>query len=368
MIENEKNIQDNETEYLKAARLMEAIRCIIKDKDKADMYKSVAKIYKTLGDYKDSPELYTQCMQKAKAYNVSAQESEKKISESDKAVITNAKKDKKHLLKKTALIIGMIVIVLALGSIVYLKTEPGRYARASFYEKAGNYQKSYKMFNNLKSYKDSVDRCAECRYKYAAECFTNKNYETARKAYSVLKDYKDSEQKLAATEIAIIKNTKVGGNILFGGYHWMIVEKKGDKALLVKAMPINGFAYHEKDEDVTWEKCSLREYLNNEFLQETFNDSMIASILNTKITVSDNRKYGTTGGNTTTDKIFLLNAKQFNKYSDILSNYLRDCWLINPGNSQSAAQFVSYGEIMDDGYNVTNTTIHIRPALWVTVE
>ena len=364
----ETSIQDNETEYLKAARLMEAIRCIIKDKDKADMYKSIAKIYKSLGDYKDSPELYAECMKKAEAYAISATEYEKSITESKKAVTSDNKKDKKHIFKKITLIIGLFVIVLAIGSIIYLKTEPGRYARASFYEKTGNYQKSYKMFNNLKSYKDSVDRCAECRYKYAAECFTNKNYETARKAYSVLKDYKDSEQKLASTEIALIKNAKVGDNILFGGYHWLIAEKKKDKVLLIKSLPINGFAYHEDSEDVTWEKCSLRNYLNNDFLQETFNDTMTASILDTKVTVPDNAKYGTTGGNATTDKIFLLNAKQFNKYSDILSNYLRDCWLIGPGNTQSAAQFVSYGDVMAAGYDVTNTTIHIRPALWVKVE
>lgn len=364
----ETNIQDNETNYLQATRLMTAIRCMTRDKDKAHMYRSIAKIYKALGDYKDSAELYAECMKKAEACTTSAAEYEKKTMEAGKPVISDNKKDKKHIFKKIMHFIGILIIVLAIGSIIYLKTEPGRYARASFYEKTGNYQKSYKMFNNLKTYKDSANRSAECRYKYASESFADKHYETARKAYSVLGDYKDSEQMLSSTEIEIIKNAKIGDNILFGGYHWMVTDKEKNKVLLVKALPIQGFAYNNENKDVTWENCSLRSYLNNEFLEETFNDSMITSILDTKIKVPDNAKYGTTGGDATTDKIFLLNAKQFKKYSDILSNYLRDCWLINPGNTQSTAQFVSYGEIMDDGYNVTNTTIHIRPALWVTVD
>lgn len=70
----------------------------------------------------------------------------------------------------------------------------------------------------------------------------------------------------------------------------------------------------------------------------------------------------------TVDKIFMLNGSQAEQYEEILSNYLRDWWLIGPGNSENTAQYVSYGKVMDYGYIVTDTNIHIRPALWVSIK
>ena len=120
---------------------------------------------------------------------------------------------------------------------------------------------------------------------------------------------------------------------------------------------------------MTWETCSLRKYLNGEFLEETFTKEMRGTILDTDITVSDNDLYGTKGGNSTTDKIFLLNSIQAEmKYNDILANYLRDCWLIDPGSKQNTAMFMSYGKVMEYGYEVTNTNMHIRPALWISIK
>ena len=64
----------------------------------------------------------------------------------------------------------------------------------------------------------------------------------------------------------------------------------------------------------------------------------------------------------------MLNGSQAEQYEEILSNYLRDWWLIGPGNSKNTAQYVSYGKVMDYGYIVTDTNIHIRPALWVSIK
>jgi tetratricopeptide (TPR) repeat protein len=356
-----------EERYLAASRLVNSIRCLIHNKDVADIYDAAAKIYKALGDYKDSPELYSQCIQKAEQHKALA---DKELEEEKINVTPNIKDDdeKKGFFHKPLLVIVLLILIVAVAGVVYLKTVSGRYARACFYEKNENYEKSYKMFGNLKDYKDSESKSLACRYAYASECVANGDLENAKKAYRALADYKDSEQKLAETEIQIIKNTDIGGNVLFGEAHWIIVEKQQNKVLLVKSLPVNGFAYNNKSKSVTWENCSLRAYLNNEFFSEIFTDAMAQSIIETDISVPDTDKYNTIGGNPTTDKVFLLNADQFVQYQELLSNYLRDCWLINPGSTQSTAQFVSYGEVMDYGYDVSNTNIYIRPALWLSIE
>lgn len=71
---------------------------------------------------------------------------------------------------------------------------------------------------------------------------------------------------------------------------------------------------------------------------------MQKKILDTNIKVENNSTYGTKAGKDTVDKIFMLNGSQAEQYEEILSNYLRDWWLIGPGNSENTAQYVSYGK------------------------
>ena len=47
-----------EGKYIRADKLQKAIHNFLRNKDKADMYREIAEIYKSLGDYKDSPAKY----------------------------------------------------------------------------------------------------------------------------------------------------------------------------------------------------------------------------------------------------------------------------------------------------------------------
>ena len=153
--------------------------------------------------------------------------------------------------------------------------------------------------------------------------------------------------------------------MLYGQYKWLIVDKKGSKFLMVKSEPVSGYPYNDRDMDVTWEESTIRAFLNSEFMDMAFYPEMKETFVDAKITVADNEKYNTKGRKSTTDKIFLLNANQAEKYKSMLSNFLRDWWLIGPGGTQNTAQFVSYGNVMDYGYCVNTTKINIRPAFWL---
>ena len=84
--------------------------------------------------------------------------------------------------------------------------------------------------------------------------------------------------------------------------------------------------------------------------------------------ISDNADYKTVGGESTTDKVFILNSQQELKYQKTLNNNDRTCWLIEPGQTQSTAQFSAYGHIMTYGYPVSAVNLYARPALWVSAE
>lgn len=357
----------DEQKYLEAKKLTVATPCLMRDKEKAEIYDSIAKIYEDLGDYKDSEELCMEAREQAKKFK----EQIKVQKEKDKQKRENAEVEEKQgkgIFRKVILSLILVLIIAAIGGAAYLKTKSGRYARADFYEKIENYEKSYKMFHNLKDYKDSVSRSQESRYKFAVQSKENNQYTDAKDAFRALDDYKESKSLLTELEIDNIKNSEVGTSVLFGEYKWLMAEKEADKVLLVKSEPINGYAYHETNENVTWAESTLRYYLNSDFMDETFCQQMKEKILETNIVVPDNEQYKTKGGRKTTDKLFLLNDKQAQEYKEILDNYTRDWWLINPGNSQNTAQYVSYGEVMNYGYEASNKNIYMRPALWVSIK
>lgn len=68
--------------------------------------------------------------------------------------------------------------------------------------------------------------------------------------------------------------------------------------------------------DVTWETCTLRTWLNDTFLNKAFTSDEQSAIISTTITNEKNSNSNTAGGNTTTDKIYLLSETEVK-----ISNY-----------------------------------------------
>ncbi len=64
--------------------------------------------------------------------------------------------------------------------------------------------------------------------------------------------------------------------------------------------------YNLEYKGVTWETCTLRKWLNDNFYNAAFNKEEKALIKTTTVENFDNPGYKTPGGNDTKDKIFLL--------------------------------------------------------------
>ena len=68
---------------------------------------------------------------------------------------------------------------------------------------------------------------------------------------------------------------------------------------------IENKAYNYKRMSITWEACTLRKWLNEDFYNG-FKKEEKALIAQTECENKNNSKYGTNGGNDTEDYIFLL--------------------------------------------------------------
>jgi len=196
-----------------------------------------------------------------------------------------------------------------------------------------------------------------------------------------------------------INIVKIGEKMTFGAYEqdnnttngkeaieWLVIEKTKSHALLISKYCLDCRPYHDTDEDITWENCSLRAWLNNSFLNTAFSDEEQNKIAVTKLNNPDNPEYGTAGGNSTSDKVFLLSVDEAKQYLAnassrlaITTNYAKEqgagvidngnCpwWLRSPGTDQGNASTVyDDGNVYYDSA-VSDPTIGVRPAIWVNL-
>ena len=105
----------------------------------------------------------------------------------------------------------------------------------------------------------------------------------------------------------------VGDVIQFGEYDWRVLYVQYNRALIITENIIEKRPFNEQWEAVTWEESTLREYLNSEFLQK-FTEEKQGWIADTRIQNPDNLWYEMSGGNDTTDKIFLLSLEEVDRY------------------------------------------------------
>lgn len=129
---------------------------------------------------------------------------------------------------------------------------------------------------------------------------------------------------------------KKGDIVKFGAYEqdlnytngkeaieWIVLNKTKKSVFLISKYAIDILPYHKNDEPVTWETCSLRKWLNNDFIKSAFNKTEQGMIKSTTLKNPGNKIfYMSEGGNDTEDKVFLLSQSDMtDTYQDFLDNY-----------------------------------------------
>jgi len=263
---------------------------------------------------------------------------------------------------------------------------------------AGKYAEAITAFENLEGYKDSTDKITECKYNDAIALMDTGKYREAMDVFKELNGYGDSNQKITEYESRLINTANVGDCVFFGAYEqdnntangkedieWLVLEKQDDKALVISKYALDAKHYHKGWSDATWETCALREWLNNDFINDAFSDEEKKLIPTVTVEAHANPEFDTDPGNATQDKVFLLSIDEANKYFS--SDSARQCeptdyafanglddidngncrwWLRSPGNDQdNAADVYVGGDVHELGVYVRGCNCAVRPALWI---
>ena len=214
-------------------------------------------------------------------------------------------------------------------------------------------------------------------------------------------------------ETQSVQQTAPGDTYSFGNLNWRVLDVQDDRALLLTENIVEKRAYNIEKKDVTWEACSLRQYLNGEFYNCFASEDRVRilpctnSNENTVFTSMTGRNINTSGGASTKDSVFLLSSKEAkryfktsdvhtktfwndhypNRWSDLHENVLPEYtpqsdnlkatykgkawwwWLRSPGGYRSCAAFVgNVGVLFLYGDRVNRVGGGVRPALWLNLK
>ena len=203
----------------------------------------------------------------------------------------------------------------------------------------------------------------------------------------------DIPPETAATVINAEK-LQAGDELTFGIYEqdndlnngaepieWLVLAVEDERALLISKYSLDARPYNETKTEVTWETCTLRNWLNGNFFNSAFSSDEKARIFTVINQNPNNPDSDADGGNPTTDQIFLLSIDEAYQYFE--DDDIRKCsatayakangafvpsywWLRSPGwENNSAASVGPNGYVFAFGDSVDSTDAGIRPALWL---
>ncbi|MBQ3028071.1 MAG: hypothetical protein IJD26_03260, partial [Lachnospiraceae bacterium] len=208
-------------------------------------------------------------------------------------------------------------------------------------------------------------------------------------------------------ELQLLAEAEVGDTIPFGTMNtdyiksgderilWYVAGRQGDKVLLVSVSILAPGEFHNVYEENNWASCSLREELNGTCYEDYINDYEKGLVIETDVFTMDNEVYGTVGGRTVQDYIFILSAEEVELYfpnpedrymqatqaaardgvnvdvNDGYNHATRDdntwWWLRTMGEDGKKTAVVNQEGIIDlEGRSSTTGTGGIRPAMWVS--
>ncbi|MDD5936252.1 MAG: DUF6273 domain-containing protein [Clostridiales bacterium] len=114
-----------------------------------------------------------------------------------------------------------------------------------------------------------------------------------------------------------------GDRVYFGSYEqdnkywngkepilWRVLEVTRNSVLLLSEYGLESKNINDTFTDVTWETCTMRKWLNEDFLHKAFTNQEMSVIMNSTVHTPDNEEWGTIGGNDTIDKVFLLSVEE----------------------------------------------------------
>ncbi len=166
-------------------------------------------------------------------------------------------------------------------------------------------------------------------------------------------------------ELQAISDSQIDDVVTFGRYTWYVTDKTDGICTLLCQGPVAYMPYNDTKTDITWENCSIRRWLNEDFYNSKFCDGEKAAIVTTHNTFNeDDFHYETDCGNDTDDKVYLFSYTEAMAVSDEIRDCGIDWWVRTPGKYQHNAEYIGLRSPDTIGNSVDSHRA-VRPAIRV---
>lgn len=295
------------------------------------MYEYAYTIFSSLGDYSDAAQQLSETkyqqavsLREAGEYEsaiaVFASLNDYRDAETQIEEMKQEKYQQAVTLRENGQYDDAIAVFKALGNYSDAKTQidETKYQQAVALRENGKYDDAIAVFTELENYSDAATQITETKYQQANSLNAAALYDEAYAIYMTLAGYKDVDKLLVeddnmvavavavAVSVAVAKRDAkfaVGNYVTFGEYpqttagedmtpiEWLVLARNGNKALLISRYGLDAQKYNTINTGVTWEKCTLRTWLNNAFYNKAFNSAEQTAILITNVDNSKNQCY-----------------------------------------------------------------------------
>ena len=205
----------------------------------------------------------------------------------------------------------------AKGYYIYISNTNNSYSKYMYDNGKYDHNVGYISKDGTKTRTFTINGLPKGKYSFKIMAFDedlNMNY-SKEKTVKI----KSAKVKAAKEKKYDFSKARVGSIIKFGSYEqdddmtngkedieWIVLSKTKDQMFVVSKYVLDTLAYNKDCKEMTWQNCTLREWLNKSFYKTAFTEKERAMIKTTKIKNADNADYGTDGGKNTKDKVFLL--------------------------------------------------------------
>ena len=328
---------------------------------KIENFEAAIEKFREIPGWKDANLKITQCEEAIKAI-IEDNEKQEQQREMDKIARFMAERKRKIT---AAVILAILCIIVAVVIVITKIVIPNtKYNKAAALLESGNVIEAYDTWIALDGYKDSEEKAA-----------------------SIFDQYKKEKIRSATIGSYVIIGSYEQDNNLGNGkeaIEWLVLDVQDGMALVVSKYALDSKQFHKIRTEITWENCSLREWLNDDFVNNAFDEEEETLILTTNLPAQKNSTNNISPGKGTQDQVFLLSEAGANQYFantdervceatayakaqglTVDSKQRATWWLRTPGLGQRMACYVYRDGYLDEDGSHVDTEYAVRPAMWI---
>lgn len=330
--------------YEKAFRLMK--------NNNISSYNEAISLFNQIVDWKDSSEKINDC--EIAIEEIKVKEKRDQI-EKEKAIAQKKKKIKQITIISSICAVLFIVFIVVLSTVIIPSV---KYNKAIDLINTENYINAYESLKSLGQYKDSKELMLDIEKEYLCE----------------------------KIDVLNVNDTITIGNYENEDIEWIVVHKPNNGLLLLSKNSITNKAYNDEYEAVTWKNCTLRNWLNNEFYNNSFTETEKEFIKTTSVQ-TDISCFGYSDTiEISEDNVFIFSHDEFERYrTDDIGFHCYDfsgkevSWWVRTYANYSAWSnevFDVYGYEYEENegfwrygeHTVHNDEFTVRPVIWISVD